>query len=64
MSQIKKTGAVVEMKLSLTNQYVGYTSTKNPVTLEMGKSLSAYLKRQGSSGRLVSYPDGKIIDEW
>jgi len=64
MKKSKKVGAIVEIKLTITGKYSEYTSHKNPITLEMGKSLAAYLKKQNSPGRLLSFPEGKVIDEW
>ena len=43
---------------------VEYTSLKNSVTLEMAQSLAEHLKRNKTGGRIVSFSDNSIVEEW
>jgi hypothetical protein len=62
---VKRTeGFVIEIKIAMTGKYASYTSAKRPLDEGMGKSLSEYLKRQNSPGRLIKMPEGEIVDEW
>jgi len=54
----------VEILLSLTGTYASYTSLKIPVSFDMAKSLSQYLKRQKSAGRIVEVSSGKVVEQW
>ena len=63
MPKAKPSGFVVEIKLVLTGNYAPYTSAKKPLEEGMARSLSEYLKRQNSPGRLVKFPEGEIVDE-
>lgn len=54
----------VDIKLNETGDFVEYAGRKNPLSFEMAKSLSIYLKRQKSSGRLVKVPEERVIDQW
>lgn len=57
-------GYRVDILMRTTGTYAEYTSLKVPVVRVFANSLVAYLKRQGSPGRLVTVPGEVVVEEW